>query len=465
MRKFFCLFGLLVLSASSYAVQGWMWFNQFPWVYSHEDENWIYVATEIEVSLYDGGKWSKQDDSYISNLGWVWMNRFPWGYSNKENKWIYISSRNLDKIYAYGVWNREWSELESYKHDWDKQYAKWIQNPEPYGGWEVLQQIKEAKESASKELYLWDNNITDISPLAGLTNLTELDLEVNKISDITPLDALTNLSKLYLWDNNVSDISPLAGLTNLTELSLWGNNISDITPLAGLTNLSKLSLAENIVSDISPLAGLTNLTELYLADNDLSESQKSMLEQALPYTSISWSNYTIVKDYSLNSPDDDIPWNEKTWDEKLTIWMQAPGQYGGLDVIKEIDQAWKNQSSELDLWGMAIKDISPLSELTNLRVLYLHSNRDISDLSPLANLTKLEKLTLSNNYIFDLSPLSGLVNLIDLDVSHNRFVSDVSPLFGLKKLKYLDVSYTIPDNQKEMLRIALPNTLIDFGSF
>ena len=91
MRTLFCLFGLLVLSVSSYAVQGWMWFNNVPWVYSHEDENWIYVATEIEVSLYNSGKWSKQDDSYLSNLGWVWMNRFPWCYSDKEKRWIYIT--------------------------------------------------------------------------------------------------------------------------------------------------------------------------------------------------------------------------------------------------------------------------------------------------------------------------------------------------------------------------------------
>ena len=75
-------------------------------------------------------------------------------------------------------------------------------------------------------------------------------------------------------------------------------------------------------------------------------------------------------------------------------------------------------------------------------------------------MVKLEELTLYNNDIRDLSPLSGLVNLIDLDISHNQFVSDVQPLFGLKKLNYLNVSYTIPDNQKEMLKSALPDTLI-----
>ena len=454
-----------------------MWFNQFPWVYSHEDQNWVYVATEIEVSLYDSGKWSKQDDSYLSNLGWVWMNRFPWCYSDKEKRWIYITrpsssvkdvvvielkdgpvvietfrdaapnhverieklastgqydgvafhrviegfmaqtgdvkngkidnfqdslvgtggselpdlnsefndikhvrgtcsmARTIDPhsansqfficfepapfldnqytvwgqviegmeyvdqikvgddiengkvadpdhmlkvtvekyapIHVFGIWNNEWSELDSYKHDWDKQYAKWILDPEPYGGLSVLQQIKEGKDSGATVLYLsYSNNISDIAPLAGLTNLTELGLAYNNISDLTPLAGLTNLEDLNLWENNITDISPLAELTNLVALSLDDNNITDLTPLAELTNLVALYLSYNKISDLTPLAGLKNLDVLYLGENNIADltplvgltdlwglelgdnnitvSQKAMLEEALPGTDITW---------------------------------------------------------------------------------------------------------------------------------------------------------------------------------
>jgi internalin A len=53
---------------------------------------------------------------------------------------------------------------------------------------------------------------------------------------------LTNLTKLWLngcgnYGNEITDISPLAGLTNLTEINLGYNGITDISPLAGLTNL------------------------------------------------------------------------------------------------------------------------------------------------------------------------------------------------------------------------------------
>ncbi len=45
-------------------------------------------------------------------------------------------------------------------------------------------------------------------------------------------DAL--LIQLDLWDNLISDISPLTSITNLTELNLEANQISDLSTLASL---------------------------------------------------------------------------------------------------------------------------------------------------------------------------------------------------------------------------------------
>ena len=93
-RILFVLFGVLVVSVPTFALQGWMWFNHFPWVYSHEDENWVYITPEIDFSVYDTGQWKKQNDSFVSELSWVWVNHYPYGYSNKEQNWLYISARN-----------------------------------------------------------------------------------------------------------------------------------------------------------------------------------------------------------------------------------------------------------------------------------------------------------------------------------------------------------------------------------
>ena len=64
------------------------------------------------------------------------------------------------------------------------------------------------------ELYLYENQITDISPLAHLTQLTTLDLSNNQIKDVTPLTKLTSLEKLLLKGNPIEDTSPLNALLN-----------------------------------------------------------------------------------------------------------------------------------------------------------------------------------------------------------------------------------------------------------
>jgi internalin A len=116
-----------------------------------------------------------------------------------------------------------------------------------------------------------DNQISDMKPLASLTNLTSLDLSDNHISDIKPLAALTNLISLSLNGNHISDIKPLAALTNLTDLSLIANEIIDIKPLASLTNLTEIYLGGNKIIDIKPLASLINLRHLNLSSNKITK--------------------------------------------------------------------------------------------------------------------------------------------------------------------------------------------------
>ena len=95
------------------------------------------------------------------------------------------------------------------------------------------------------------------------TGQTKLDLSNLESSDIHWVGGLTQLEELTLpqynlggFDHNITDISAISNLINLTRLELPGNSISDLlTPLAGLTNLQTLNLYDNNVSDLSPLAG------------------------------------------------------------------------------------------------------------------------------------------------------------------------------------------------------------------
>ena len=356
MRKLFCLFGLFAISLSASASSEWLYYKHYPWVYDNVSKDWLYLR----------------------------------GSSDGE-------------IYAYRTSTNAW-EVFRVQKTWEQKYEEWIQNPEPYGGLSVLQQIKEAKETRATELDLLGNNITDLSPLAGLTNLTHLWLENNKITDLTPL------------------------------------------------------------------TGLTNLTEIYLNDNPITASQKAMLEEALPNTSISWPNVIIVDSVNL-----------KVWMQKYEGWILNPEPFGGMEVLHQIKYAKETGATEFYLSDNNITDFSPLAELTNLTNLIFVRN-NITDLSPLAGLTNLKELDLLGNNITDLTPLTGLKNLTSLWLEANNIsdltpltgltnlgelwlsgnnISDITPLAGLTNLGVLYLlDNPITASQKAILEEALPNTTI-----
>ena len=116
-----------------------------------------------------------------------------------------------------------------------------------------------------------NNEISDLAPLSGLTQLTSLDLAYNNISNISVLSSLTQLTSLDLEFNSIADISALAGLTKLTGLRLTANNISDISSLSALTNMDFLDIGFNNLTDVSALSGLTKLTELWLNRNNITD--------------------------------------------------------------------------------------------------------------------------------------------------------------------------------------------------
>jgi internalin A len=51
--------------------------------------------------------------------------------------------------------------------------------------------------------------------------------------DVSPLAGLNNLTNLYLGSNQIMDVSPLAGLEFLRGLRLYSNQIVDMCPLVG----------------------------------------------------------------------------------------------------------------------------------------------------------------------------------------------------------------------------------------
>ena len=82
-----------------------------------------------------------------------------------------------------------------------------------------------------------ETNVRAIPPLDGLKELTTLNGANCQIRDISGLRG-TKLRWLYLDNNQIRDISPLADLTTIEVVDLEGNEIRDISPIAGWTHIT-----------------------------------------------------------------------------------------------------------------------------------------------------------------------------------------------------------------------------------
>jgi AAA+ ATPase superfamily predicted ATPase len=111
-------------------------------------------------------------------------------------------------------------------------------------------------------------HVSDLSPLANLSQLTSLTLSnCPQVSDLSPLANLSQLTSLTLSNcPQVSDLSPLANLSQLASLDLSScEQVSDLTSLAGLSNLKMLDLSFCLgVRDLSIIATLNSLELLEL---------------------------------------------------------------------------------------------------------------------------------------------------------------------------------------------------------
>ena len=231
----------------------------------------------------------------------------------------------------------------------------------------------------------YSDNITNLNGLAGLTNLTQLDLISDRISDLQPLSDLTNLTELDLGNNQISDLQPISNLTNLTVLGIRNNQI---TSLAGLENLTKLTSIDAYGNNITTLAGLenlTNLTELSLYGNQISDLQSISKLSNLTYLSLESNRITSLT---------------------------------GLENLTNL--------TFLVLDNNQISDLQPISGLTNLKRLNINGNQ-ITSLAGLENLTKLTDLEIGSNQITTLAGLENLTNLTDIYASGNP-LTDTSAL-------------------------------------
>ena len=320
-----------------------------------------------------------------------------------------------------------------------------------------------AKMSALKRIDISGTPVSDLMPLRNMNNLEVLNISGTEVSTLEPLRYCTHLRELKMKDAQISDISLLAnipalelldisyspvksldaisGVTPIRDLRLRKTSISDLTPLSDLTNIELLDISSTPVQDISPLKNMSKLM-LLLADStritsldalaNISALQKVYCDntkitpgkafafiQAHPSVSLIYESQQLQKWWSTMPPE----WQKVFF---LCMTMNSPPTTEQLHKLVLTDSININGRAQ-------IASLSPLNQLTRLRVLYCTSS-GITAFDPLKDLDNLETIQAANTKVNSLQPLSNLKRLTLLNID-NTSITDLDPLYKLDKLQ------------------------------
>ena len=220
-------------------------------------------------------------------------------------------------------------------------------------------------------LYLGNNTLRNLDPIARMYSLVEVDLDHNAVVDLKAFQGLVNLEKLDLAYNSVEDLQPLASCVRLTNLDLSHNAIEELSALNNLNLLTELSLETNQVKDVSILADNTALVKLNISENEIEDI--SMLAGL-----ISLEEFRFAKNQVKELPQ---------WPEGKLIYIDGTNnQIGSIDVlgkmtdltyvyldynkIKNVDALGScYRLMILNVYGNEIKNTDKLEEFSNMGIL------------------------------------------------------------------------------------------------
>lgn len=104
--------------------------------------------------------------------------------------------------------------------------------------------------------------VANLSPLRGLVKLEWLNCSFTQIIDLVPLKTLVYLKRFHCAGTQIADLTPLSGLIHLQLLNCSFTQVMNLTPLTAMVNLQLLWCNNTQVKDLTPLAALANLRKL-----------------------------------------------------------------------------------------------------------------------------------------------------------------------------------------------------------
>ena len=252
--------------------------------------------------------------------------------------------------------------------------------------------------------------ITDLSPLAGLTQLQELSIHCTEAPDITALSTLSSLRRLKLSHcSKIKDLSPILTLTALDELDLQGTTVAELPSLEPLTQLTRLNLYSSHLVTL-------DLANLPLLQTLCTKEQTSKTQQA-PLWGGSLETIRLIALPALRSV-------------QFAFCRQLRhAELSALDAVELI-----SLESCQALQGLAI---AGLAQLTTLDIRHCTALDAVSVTNAPA-LTRIEAALCAS--LSDLNGFSTLSGVTHMDLSRCTTLTSLDGIAGLEALHVLKLN-------------------------
>lgn len=283
------------------------------------------------------------------------------------------------------------------------------------------------------------NRIKNIE-LSGFADLTTVSIADNLLEEMPLFTANTKIKYIDLSHNNITKLTSLEGLKNITELNLGANAITSTAGLGSFTMSVEngdafVDLSYNSLRTIDSIGNIKNAITLDISHNFVSIGLGGI------------SNDTVTLDISYNAVSDAGGLAGKTNLRNLDI------SHNGLTTVDNFNTCVNLVS--LNLGSNKIKNINGLDGFKNVESLNM-SNNGLTDMPLCTTLTKLKYLDLSDNSISSFALVNRYESLVYLNASNN-LVTEFSGINTLKNLVYADFSYNKIEKVYAKLYLTTPS--------
>jgi Leucine-rich repeat (LRR) protein len=313
-------------------------------------------------------------------------------------------------------------------------------------------------------LYCYDNHLTGLPDLTGLTNLIQLLCEHNQLTEMPELSANTDLEWLTCGFNKLTSLPDLSANTNLQILGCQNNQLTSLpdfsantkiqiidcqnNQLTSLPNLSnsadiiELNCFNNLIESLPNLSSNTKLRILDCSINRLARLPDLANNTALEYLYCNYNQLENIPDLSTNTILVDLECysNRISSLPDLSLNTSLKYLYCSNNLLTSLPNLYYNVNlQELSFGGNQFKGNVDLSANVNLKILMCEFSL-LTELPDLSANTELTHIYCRSNLLTWIPNLSNLKKLIIFDCRNNyldftdaknlRIVDTLSSLFA-----------------------------------